>query len=209
MSQKVLVWNMGRPGVLYDILHENLYKIFIISPAFLRLLYDLGTMICPVGIAVGNGGFSQLNFAMARRRILLVDDNRLLAKAITMSLSEKGYDVNVSYNGAEAVTYLFEEKPDLVLLDIRLPDCDGWFLARLLNRLGLEVPLIVISALEPDRAKVAEVRPYAYIQKPFDMGELTKVVERSLVGEKQPVEGEGTNPGKDRKTVEPIYETAH
>jgi DNA-binding response OmpR family regulator len=140
-------------------------------------------MICKVGIAANNGGFCQPDFVMARKRILLVDDNRLLAKAITASLTEKGYEVNVSCNGADAVTYLFEEKPDLVLLDIKLPDCDGWFLARILNKLGFteELPLIVISALEPDRAKVAEVRPYAYIQKPFDMGELTKVVERGLV----------------------------
>ena len=79
-----------------------------------------------------------------------------------------------------------------MLLDIRLPDCDGWFLARLLDKLGLaeEVPLIVISALEPDREKVAEARPYAYIRKPFDMAELTQVVERSLVGERQLPRGE-------------------
>jgi two-component system sensor histidine kinase/response regulator len=128
---------------------------------------------------------------MARKRILIVDDNPLLAKAISLCLSKKGYDVKVFCKGADAVKYLFEEKPDLVLLDIRLPDCNGWFLAGLLDKLGLaeKVPLIVISALEPDREKVAEARPYAYIQKPFDMAELTKVVERSLVGDRQPAGG--------------------
>jgi two-component system sensor histidine kinase/response regulator len=136
-------------------------------------------------------GFAELNFAMARKRILIVDDNPLLAKAISLCLSKKGYDVKVFCKGADAVKYLFEEKPDLVLLDIRLPDCNGWFLAGLLDKLGLaeKVPLIVISALEPDREKVAEARPYAYIQKPFDMAELTKVVERSLVGDRQPAGG--------------------
>lgn len=131
------------------------------------------------------------DLAMPRKRILIVDGNPLLAKAIDMCLSKKGYDVKAFYKGADAVKYLFEEKPDLVLLDIRLPDCDGWFLARLLDKLGLaaEVPLIVISALEPDREKVAEARPYAYIRKPFDMVELAQVVERSLVGERQLAEG--------------------
>jgi len=113
---------------------------------------------------------------MERKRILIVDDDSLLAKTIDMCLSKKGYDVKVFYRGADAVKYLFEEKPDLVLLDIRLPDCDGWFLAKLLEKLELaeKVPLIVISVLEPDRGKVAEAKPYAYIQKPFDMGQLVQ-----------------------------------
>ena len=126
---------------------------------------------------------------MGRKRILIVDDDSLLAKTIDMCLSKKGYDVKVFYRGVDAVKYLFEEKPDLVLLDIRLPDCDGWFLAKLLEKLELaeRVPLVVISVLEPDRGKVAEAKPYAYIQKPFDMAQLMQVVERSLVGERQPV----------------------
>lgn len=120
---------------------------------------------------------------MTRKRILVVEDNSLLAQAIGTCLSNKGYDVKIFYEGADAIKYLFGEKPDLVLLDVKLPDCNGWFLARLFNKLGLaeEVPLIVISTLEPDRKKVAEARPYAYIQKPFDMAELTQLVERSLV----------------------------
>jgi DNA-binding response OmpR family regulator len=120
-----------------------------------------------------------------------VNDNLLLSKAIETSLSKRGYDVKTFGKGADAIKYLFEEKPDLVLLNSRLPDCDGWFLARLLNKLGLgqEIPLIVISDLEPDREKLAEVKPYAYIQKPFDMAELTQVVERSLVRERRPTEG--------------------
>jgi len=126
---------------------------------------------------------------MGRKRILIVDDDSLLAKTIDMCLSKKGYDVKVFYKGADAVKYLFEEKPDLILLDIRLPDCDGWFLAKLLEKLELaeRVPLVFISVLEPDRGKVAEAKPYAYIQKPFDMAQLMQVIERGLVAERQPV----------------------
>jgi len=126
---------------------------------------------------------------MNRKKVLIVDDDSLLVKTIDMCLSKKGYDVKVFYKGADAVKYLFEEKPDLVLLDIRLPDCDGWFLAKILEKLELaeKVPLVVISVLEPDRIKVAEAKPYAYIQKPFDIAQLMQVVEGSLLGEKQPV----------------------
>jgi DNA-binding response OmpR family regulator len=116
------------------------------------------------------------------KKIVVVDDDSLLSKTIDMCLSKRGHDVRVCYSGVDAVKYLFEEKPDSVVLDIRLPDCDGWFIARLLEKLeGLEkVPVIVISVVDPDRREVAEIKPYAYIRKPFDMGQLVQTVERSL-----------------------------
>ena len=123
---------------------------------------------------------------MGRKKVVVVDDDTLLSKTIDMCLSKRGHDVKVFYSGVDAVKYLFEEKPDSIVLDVRLPDCNGWFIASLLEKLeGLEkIPLIVISVLEPDRRKVAETKPYAYIQKPFDMGQLVQTVERSLRGEK-------------------------
>lgn len=123
---------------------------------------------------------------MGRKKVVIVDDDTLLSKTIDICLSKRGHDVRVFYSGVDAVRYLFEEKPDSIVLDIRLPDCDGWFIAKLLDKLeGLErVPVIVISVLEPDRRAVAEVKPYACIQKPFDMGQLVQTVERSLSEEK-------------------------
>jgi len=120
------------------------------------------------------------------KKVIVVDDDALLAKTISICLSRRGYEVKVFYSGVDTIGWLVEEKPDLLVLDIRLPDCDGWFIAKLLKRirLGEEVPLIVISALEPDRKKVLETKPYAYIQKPFNMEQLMKTVERSLSGER-------------------------
>lgn len=124
---------------------------------------------------------------MEKKRVLVVDDDFLLVKTIEMCLSKRGHEVMAFHSGVDAVKCLLEDKPDLIVLDIRLPDCDGWFLAKLLEKLELAemVPLIVISVLEPDRVKVAEAKPYAYIQKPFDMGHLMQVVEKGLVGEGQ------------------------
>ncbi|MFC1943624.1 response regulator [Chloroflexota bacterium] len=123
---------------------------------------------------------------MESKKIVVVDGDALLCKTIHMSLSKRGYDVKVCCSGADAVMCLFEEKPDLLVLDLRLPDCDGWFLAKLLEgrKWAEKIPLIIISALEPDRRKVAEVKPFAYIQKPFDMGQLVQMVESSLIGKK-------------------------
>ena len=117
---------------------------------------------------------------MGKKRVVVVDDDSLVSKAIDLCLSKRGHDVKVFYNGVEAIKHLLEERPDSLVLDIRLPDCDGWFIARLLERLEEKVPVILISVNDPDRHKLAEVRPYAYIQKPFDMGQLVQLVERSL-----------------------------
>lgn len=119
---------------------------------------------------------------MRRKKIIIVDDDTLLSKTMNIYLSKRGYDVSVFYNGTDVIRCFFEEKPDLLVLDIRLPDCDGWSLAKILERSerAAKVPLIIISTLEPDRGKIAEVKPYAYIQKPFDMEQLMQTVERSL-----------------------------
>ncbi len=121
------------------------------------------------------------------KKILIVDDDSLVSKTIDMCLSKRGHEVRAFYSGVDAVKYLFEEKPDTIVLDIRLPDCDGWFIAGLMEKLeGLEkVPIIILSVLDPDRRKVAEFKPYAYIQKPFDMGQLVQAVENSLSEERQ------------------------
>jgi DNA-binding response OmpR family regulator len=119
---------------------------------------------------------------MSGKKILVVDDDRLLAKTIDLCLSKRGHRVDVFNSGAGAIKQLFEEAPDLIVADIRLPDCDGWFIAQLLEKMELsqKIPLIIISVLDPDRGKVASVKPNAYIQKPFDMGQLILAVERSL-----------------------------
>jgi DNA-binding response OmpR family regulator len=119
---------------------------------------------------------------MGRKRIVIVDDDPLISKTIDMCLSKRGHDVKVFYSGADMVKHLFDEKPDSILLDIRLPDCDGWFIAKLLEGFdwAKSVPIIMMSVLDPDSRKVSEFKPHAYIQKPFDMGFLIQTVEQSL-----------------------------
>ena len=128
---------------------------------------------------------------MTKKRIFIVDDDSLIAKTIDMCLSRRGHEVKVFHNGVDAVMSLMEEKPSSVVLDIRLPDCDGWFIAKVLEKLGTagKVPLIVVSVLDPDPKIIAEVRPYAYIHKPFDMGQLLNTVESSLVEQETSVVG--------------------
>lgn len=127
---------------------------------------------------------------MTGRKIIIIDDDALLSKMIDICLSKRGHEVKVFYNGVDAVRHLFDEKPDLLVLDIKLPDCNGWFITKLLEKLewAEEVPVVVLSVLEPDRRKVTETKLLAYIQKPFDMGQLTQAIEKGL-GEKAPLIG--------------------
>ena len=119
---------------------------------------------------------------MNKKKILVVEDDILLSQTIDLCLTKKGHEVKVLYSGAEAVKHIFQEQADSILLDVRLPDCDGWFVAKMLSNIdwAKEVPLIMMSVMEPDSSKVAEFQPYAYIQKPFDMGQLLQTVEGSL-----------------------------
>ena len=124
---------------------------------------------------------------LSGKKILIVDDDHLLTKTIDMGLRNRGYEVKVIYSAAAAVKSLIHEKPDLIVLDIRLPDCDGWFIPELLRELEMAqgVAVIVMSVLDPDREMIKLNKPYAFIQKPFDMGEFIHLVERSLAtGEK-------------------------
>ncbi len=119
---------------------------------------------------------------MGEKKILIVDDDHLLTRTIDLGLRNRGYEVKVIYSAAAAVKSLIHEKPDLIVLDIRLPDCDGWFIPELLRELEMSqgVAVIVMSVLDPDREMIKLNKPYAFIQKPFDMGEFLHLVERSL-----------------------------
>ena len=116
------------------------------------------------------------------KKILIVDDDHLLTRTIDMGLRNRGYEVKVLYSAAAAVKSLIHEKPDLIVLDIRLPDCDGWFIPELMRELEMAdgVAVIVMSVLDPDSHMITLNKPYAFIQKPFDMGEFLHLVERSL-----------------------------
>ena len=69
---------------------------------------------------------SELSIAVHKKKIAIIDDDPLISKLIDMCLRNRGHDVTVLSSGIDAVKYLFEEKPDTILLDIVLPDCDGW-----------------------------------------------------------------------------------
>ena len=106
-------------------------------------------------------------------RILLVEDDRSLARVLRDNLAIEGFDVVHAPTGAEAVSAARARPPDLVLLDLMLPDTDGFRLCGALRHAG-RVPIIMLTARgeKADRLRGLDLGADDYITKPFDLEEL-------------------------------------
>jgi len=118
---------------------------------------------------------------MREPRILLVDDELSIQRAVTPLLRARGYDVDVVGLGAEAVKGVAERPPDLVILDLGLPDVDGPEVCRRI-RAKSSVPIIVLSARGSENDKVATLDLGAddYVTKPFHPEELLARIRAAL-----------------------------
>ena len=106
-------------------------------------------------------------------RILVAEDETGLRQALGINLRARGYEVGLAGNGAEALALAARERPDVVILDLGLPDMDGTDVIRGL-RGWLEAPIIVLSARAAQGDKVVALDAGAddYVTKPFGMDEL-------------------------------------
>ena len=110
-------------------------------------------------------------------KILVVDDERVLVKGIKFNLESEGYQVEVGYDGQEAVDMAREGAFDLILLDVMLPGVDGYDIMEYIR--PLKIPVIFITAKHEvkDRVKGLRLGAEDYLVKPFDVVELTARVE--------------------------------
>jgi two-component system, OmpR family, KDP operon response regulator KdpE len=106
-------------------------------------------------------------------RILVVDDDRHLLRALRITLAARGYEVGTAADGAGALAAASRTPPDLIILDLGLPDLDGVAVVEGL-RGWYTAPIIVLSARHTEPAKVAALDAGAddYVTKPFGMDEL-------------------------------------
>lgn len=118
---------------------------------------------------------------MNKTTILIVEDERAIIHLISTILSQNGYDSVYAMRGAEATAMMSSYSPDLVLLDLGLPDMDGLDVLRNIRRWS-HVPVIVVSAREREREKVAALDLGAddYIVKPFGTQELLARIRTAL-----------------------------
>ncbi len=107
-------------------------------------------------------------------KILIVDDEPSIVNLIRMNLKLEGYDTICAYTGREAVEAYAREAPDIVLLDIMLPDMDGYDVLRAIQELDHSAAVIFITANDKRTSKILglELGADDYITKPFDNKEL-------------------------------------
>src|SRR5436305_5985522 len=112
------------------------------------------------------------------QRILLVEDNANLAEGIEYNLRLEGYDVRVAETGRAALEIFQGWSPELLVLDLMLPDIDGYQVLKNIRGRGSQVPVIILSARSEESDKVRGFRLDAdqYVTKPFGIVELLERV---------------------------------
>jgi len=131
---------------------------------------------------------------MADKKVMVVDDDAKTVELVRLYLDRDGYEVVTAYNGLEALRLARDSCPDLIVLDLMLPDVDGLEVCRTLRRES-DVPIIMLTARTTDQDKLAGLDLGAddYVTKPFSPKELlarVRAVLRRLPGERGPEEVE-------------------
>jgi two-component system response regulator MprA len=126
------------------------------------------------------------------RNILVVDDERPIRRALEVTLTKAGYRVSTATDGSETLTAAALDPPDLVILDLMLPDADG---AEVCSQLRdwLRAPILLISAVgdEQDKIRALDAGADDYLTKPFALQELLARL-RALLRRVVPAEGDDT-----------------
>lgn len=127
-----------------------------------------------------------------RNRVLIIDDEAPIRKFLRVSLTAHDFEVSEAATGREGISHTARYKPDLVLVDLGLPDMDGKQVIRELRE-WTQVPIIVLSVREQEQEKIAALDAGAddYVTKPFGIGELMARIRvslrRALTAENEPI----------------------
>ena len=116
-------------------------------------------------------------------RILIIDDDQPLGLSFAKILSQEGYQTENAFTGREGIDSVKKNPPDLVILDIRLPDMGGLQVFEVIHELFPKLPVIIITAYSSTETAIGAIQKGAfdYIYKPFDVPEMLLVVEKAVV----------------------------
>jgi two-component system, OmpR family, KDP operon response regulator KdpE len=129
------------------------------------------------------GGTQRAGFALSRRwsyswersnvmekkRILVVDDDPIIIELLVAALAEAGVEIYTATSGREGLQQFYAQRPDLVILDVMMPDMDGWEICRIIRQLS-DVPIIMLTIQSDDKQIIRGLDSGAddYITKPFN-----------------------------------------
>ncbi len=117
-----------------------------------------------------------------KKRILIIEDELDLIKGLKLNLSDEGFEVDSAVTGTEGLRKAIEEAPDIIILDIMLPEMDGLEVCRKLRQKNIGIPVIMLTAKgeEIDRVVGLEIGADDYITKPFSIRELIARIKARL-----------------------------
>jgi two-component system alkaline phosphatase synthesis response regulator PhoP len=130
------------------------------------------------------------------KKILIIEDEPDLVKGLKLNLSDEGFEIEWAVNGVEGLRKAVEEAPDLIILDIMLPEMDGLEVCRKLRQKSIDIPIIMLTAKggEIDKVVGLEIGADDYMTKPFSIRELLARIKARL-----------RNAEKEGKTATEIY----
>lgn len=120
---------------------------------------------------------------LVRRRVLIIDDDALNLKIFAMTLTHRGYGVLLAMDASLGLDLAQREQPDLIIMDVQLPDMSGLDATRALkgDERTRNIPILITTAFLIDKERLLESGCQAYLPKPFPAAQFMSVVE-SLVG---------------------------
>jgi len=116
------------------------------------------------------------------KTVLIVDDEKNIVDILSFNLKKEGYDIITAYDGEAALARYTEKRPDLILLDVMLPEIDGFAVCRRIREVDKITPIIMLTAREEETDKVLglELGADDYITKPFSVRELQARVKANI-----------------------------
>lgn len=110
-------------------------------------------------------------------RVLIVEDEKLLAESLKTLLERKGFTVETAFDGVSGAEYAETGIYDLLILDVMMPDMDGYAVARQVRQKRCTVPILMLTAKSdlPDRIEGLNAGADYYLTKPFDIVELLQI----------------------------------
>ncbi len=118
---------------------------------------------------------------MNKKRILVVEDNMDTYELVRFILEKNGYDTFLAVNGRDGVNAAIKQIPDLIIMDLSMPEMDGWTAIGLIKKdeRTSSIPLLTLTAhaLPGDRQRAMDAGSDEYITKPMDLEDLVKSVD--------------------------------
>ncbi|MGA2316082.1 MAG: response regulator [Thermodesulfobacteriota bacterium] len=119
---------------------------------------------------------------MAKRKVLVVDDEQDVAKALKIRLKANGYNVVLAFDSVQAFTMANKEKPDLILLDIMIPGGGGFIVAERLKQSTAthHIPIIFLTGIPGGEERAYKLGASGYVMKPYHPEKLLETINNAL-----------------------------